>query len=113
MRVVLERGVAAIGAHEASLAHALVEGLTAIPGVKIYGPKDGRQRTGVVSFTIRGQRVSDVGFRLDEEHGILTRVGLHCAPAAHRTIGTFPQGTVRFSPGPFTTSEEIDAVLKK
>ena len=112
VRFVLERGVEAIRAHEAGLAQTLVEGLTAIPGVRVYGPKDGRERTAVVSFTMKGRPVSDVGFRLDEEYGILSRVGLQCAPAAHRTIGTFPEGTVRLSPGPSTTPEEIDAALE-
>jgi len=54
---------------------------------------------------------SEVGMRLDEEYGIMCRVGLHCAPAAHRTIGTFPAGTVRFALGAFTTREEVDAAL--
>ena len=52
---------------------------------------------------------AEISFLLEEEYGILTRCGLHCAPAAHRTLGTFPQGTVRFSPGWFTTPEEVDA----
>jgi len=55
--------------------------------------------------------VSAIGARLDEEFGVLARVGLHCAPAAHRTIGTFPTGTVRFSPGPFATEDQIARAL--
>ncbi len=54
---------------------------------------------------------SEVGLRLDEEFGVLCRVGLHCAPAAHKTIGTFPTGTVRFSLGVFNTAEEVDRAL--
>ena len=60
-----------------------------------------------MSFTVAGRRVSEIGYRLDEEHGVLTRVGLHCAPAAHRTIGTFPEGTVRLAAGMFTTLDDI------
>jgi selenocysteine lyase/cysteine desulfurase len=56
--------------------------------------------------------VSEVGFRLDDEFEIMARVGLHCAPAAHRTIGSFPEGTVRFSPGIFTTTENVKQTLK-
>ena len=52
-----------------------------------------------------------LGFRLDREYGICCRVGLHCAPQAHRTIGTYPIGTVRLSPGYFNTSADIDRVL--
>ena len=55
--------------------------------------------------------MSEVGLRLDEEFGILSRVGLHCAPAAHKTIGTFPEGTVRLAPGVFTSAAEIDQAL--
>ena len=55
---------------------------------------------------------SEVGLRLDEEYGILCRVGLHCAPAAHKTMGTFPVGTVRFGLGAFNTEEEIQMGIK-
>jgi len=79
--------------------------------VRLYGPSDFAERVGVVSFTVEGRSVSEVGWRLDEEFGILTRVGLHCAPLAHRTIGTFPQGTVRMSPGPFNTPEQIERAV--
>jgi selenocysteine lyase/cysteine desulfurase len=60
-----------------------------------------------VSFNIRGATPSDLAFKLDERFAILSRPGLHCAPAAHRTIGTFPEGTVRFSFGFYTTEDEI------
>ncbi|MCK4413886.1 MAG: aminotransferase class V-fold PLP-dependent enzyme [Candidatus Eisenbacteria sp.] len=65
-----------------------------------------------VSFNIAGCTPSEIGLRLDEESDVLCRVGLHCAPAAHRTIGTFPGGTIRFSPGAFTTRGEIDTAVK-
>ena len=111
IRWVRSRGVEAIRAHEVALTRQLVEGLLAIPDVTIYGPADATQRTAVVSFTIRNRRVSEIGLRLDEEYGILTRVGLHCAPAAHRTLGTFPEGTVRLAPGALTSREDMDATL--
>ncbi len=78
----------------------------------VYGPADARLRTAIISFNVAGMEPSEVGIRLDEEYGILCRVGLHCAPAAHRTIGTFPSGTVRFALGVFNTQEDVDAALR-
>lgn len=103
------RGVAALRAHEMEMANVLREGLQAISGVTVYEPSDPEQRVAVVSFTAAGLPVSEIGFQLDEEFGVLSRVGLHCAPAAHRTIGTFPGGTVRLAPGVFTTADEVRA----
>lgn len=111
VRWVLERGVEAIRAHEVELSQRLSDGLREIPGVTVYGPADARMRTAVVSFNIAGMEPSEVGMRLDEEYGIMCRVGLHCAPSAHRTIGTFPSGTVRFALGAFNTREEVDTAL--
>jgi selenocysteine lyase/cysteine desulfurase len=82
-------------------------GLTAIPGVTVYGGLDAARQTATLSFNIAGMAPSEVGLRLDDESGILCRVGLHCAPAAHKTLGTFPQGTVRFGLGPFNTANEV------
>ncbi len=112
VRWVLEQGVEAIRAHEVALSGRLSDGLREIPGVTVYGPADARLRTAAVSFNIAGMEPSEVGMRLDEEYGIMCRVGLHCAPAAHRTIGTFPSGTVRFALGAFNTREEVDAALR-
>ena len=69
-------------------------------------------RLPVVSFTIAGLDPAEIGLRLDEEFGIAARVGLHCAPAAHRTMGTFPTGTVRFSLGAFTTADDVDYAVR-
>ena len=90
-----DRGVESIRVHELELTCALVEGLQAIPGVTVHGPLDAAQRTATVSITVAGHRVSEIGLRLDDEFDILCRVGLHGAPAAHRTLGTLPEGTVR------------------
>ena len=111
VRFVREHGIEAIRQHELALTHALLDGLSAIPGVTIHGPSGPAQRVAIVSFTVAGRRVSEIGLRLDEEHEVLCRVGLHCAPAAHRTIGTFPEGTVRFAPGIRTTREDVDAAI--
>jgi cysteine desulfurase/selenocysteine lyase len=119
IRWVLERGVETIRAHEVELAQRLIHGLTNIPstgsgqrpGVTIYGGLDAELQTATVSFNITGMEPSEVGLRLDEEYGILCRVGLHCAPAAHKTLGTFPAGTVRFGLGAFNTLEEVDIAV--
>jgi cysteine desulfurase / selenocysteine lyase len=69
------------------------------------------QRTATLSFTVADRRVSEIGLRLDEEHAVLCRVGLHCAPAAHRTMGTFPEGTVRFAAGLTTTLADVERAI--
>jgi len=111
VRWVLGRGVEAIRAHEEALTQRLVEGLRAVPGVTVYGGLDAQRQTATVSFNVAGMEPSEVGLRLDEDCGIMCRVGLHCAPVAHRTLGTFPAGTVRFGLGAFNTAEEVDVGL--
>jgi cysteine desulfurase/selenocysteine lyase len=86
----------------------LREGLGNVKGLHLHGVNDPNLATAVISFTLEGRRVSEIGYRLDEEYEILCRVGLHCAPAAHRSLGTFPEGTVRLAPGPTTTLNEIE-----
>jgi cysteine desulfurase/selenocysteine lyase len=108
---VLKRGVAAIRAHEVALARRLIDGLMDVPGMTVYGGLDAERQTATVSFNVAGMAPSEVGLRLDENHGIMCRVGLHCAPAAHRTIGTFPVGTVRFGLGALNTVDEVDAAV--
>ena len=98
--------------HEKRLCQALIDGLRDAPGVMLYGPKDAELQTATVGFNIEGMEPSTVGMRLEDEFMILCRVGLHCAPAAHRTLGTFPGGCVRFGLGAFTTFEQVkDAIL--
>jgi cysteine desulfurase/selenocysteine lyase len=111
LRWVLAQGVDAIRAHEVALAGRLIEGLRAIPGVTVYGTLDPELQTATISLNVGGMACSQVGLRLDSEHEIMCRVGLHCAPAAHKTIGTFPGGTVRFGLGAFNTVDEIEMAL--
>lgn len=111
IRWVQECGIGAIRAHEVMLARHLLAGLAEIPGVTVYGTGDAELQTATVSFNIHDMPPSEVGLRLDEEYGIMCRVGLHCAPAAHRTLGTFPVGTVRFGLGIHNTVEEVDRAL--
>jgi selenocysteine lyase/cysteine desulfurase len=86
--------------------------LQSIRGVTVYGGLDAARQVATVSFNIAGLEPSEVGLRLDEGYGILCRVGLHCAPAAHKTLGTFPRGTVRFGLGAMNSLEEVDAALE-
>lgn len=111
VRWVAARGVEAIRSHETRLARLLLDGLAAIPGTSLYGPAPNAPRVGVVSFNIEGMEPSEVGLRLDEEFGALCRIGLHCAPAAHRTLGTYPRGAVRFGLGALSTPGDVDAAL--
>jgi cysteine desulfurase/selenocysteine lyase len=111
VRWVLERGVEAIRAHEVALTQALMAGLRSVPGVTVYGTLDPELQTATVSFNIDGMAPSETGLRLDDEYGILCRVGLHCAPTAHKTLGTFPTGTVRFGLSAFNTPEEVHAAI--
>ncbi len=111
VRFILKEGVDKIRQHELELTQKLIEGLKEIPGVVIYGSNQDKERVAVISFNIKDQLPSEVGLRLDEEYGIMCRVGLHCAPAAHKTIGTFPVGAIRLSLGYFNTVEEVDKPL--
>ena len=111
VRFILSQGVTQIRAKEEGLTRILTEGLNSIPGVILYGCGDARRQIAVVSFNIAGSSPSEVATELEEEFQIMCRPGLHCAPAAHRTIGTFPQGTVRLSGGYFTTQDEIQFAL--
>ncbi len=99
-------GMETIRGRETGLASILEQNLSEIQGVKVYHPEV--RGSGAVSFSVTGLIPSDVGFLLDEGFDIAVRTGLHCAPLAHRTIGTFPEGTVRASVGCFTTGDEID-----
>lgn len=108
----LKRGMDKIREDELILIERFLFGLREIPGVKIYGPEAAADRTGAFSVTIAEVSPSEAGELLDDDFGILTRIGLHCAPRAHKTIGTFPEGTVRFGIGPFTKKREIDSALR-
>ncbi len=107
---VLEQGVAELGKKEAALTQQLLEGLEGLP-LRLIGPQDIGQRVGVVSIDFHNLDNAEAAFRLEQEFGVLTRCGLHCAPNAHKTFATFPQGTVRFSPGWASTELEIEQAL--
>jgi cysteine desulfurase family protein len=109
---VLEQDVVAIRNHEMELTQRLIDGLAEIPGVTIYGGLDAQRQTATVAFNVAGLEPSEVGLRLDDEYDIMCRVGLHCAPAAHKTLGTFPTGSVRFGLSAFNTAEDVDSALR-
>jgi len=111
VRYLLAERVARVREHELTLTRHLLAGLKRIPGLVVYGTGDAERQTATVSFNVEGLDSSEVGLRLDEDFQIMCRVGLHCSPAAHRTIGTFPGGTVRWSMGLFNTIAEVDAAL--
>jgi cysteine desulfurase/selenocysteine lyase len=104
-------GIDRVAAHQRALTDRLVRGLRGIPGVRVLSPDDPDRRVAVVSFVVEGWNPADLGAVLDQTYGIACRAGLHCAPDACRALGVFPQGTVRFSPGFFTTEQEIDQAI--
>ena len=89
----------------------LIDGLTSIPGIIVYGPLSG-PRAAAVSFNIDGMDCADAAMILETVYGISVRSGLQCAPDTHRLLGTFDLGgTIRVSPGLFTKEEELTAFL--
>jgi len=111
VRFILKGGINKIHQYEKNLITHLIAKLKEIPEVILYGEDHLKDRVAVVSFNLEDKWPSDVGLRLDEEYDIMCRVGLHCSPAAHKTIGTFPVGTVRFSMSWFNTFKEVDQAI--
>jgi cysteine desulfurase family protein len=105
-------GLETIAAHERRLVDILLEGLSQFSNITIYGPRDRRSCSGTVAFNVQKLDCSEVAHILDTAYSVAVRSGLHCAPAAHRTIGTFPHGAVRVSVGPCNTEEEIHIFLQ-
>ena len=97
--------------HELALTKAFLEGLHSITGVNIIGKQDIQDRTAVVSITIDDMDAASIAYELESKYHIMTRVGLHCAPRAHQTLGTYPEGTVRFSFGYANTHEDVESAL--
>ncbi|HEV2149189.1 MAG TPA: aminotransferase class V-fold PLP-dependent enzyme [Longimicrobiaceae bacterium] len=107
VRWVLDAGVDSLHAREAALKARLHGGLGAIPGVRVLSP-DSPEGVGIVTVEAEGIEAHELALRLDREHGVLTRAGLHCAPEAHGLLGTLETGAVRFSVGWATTEAEVD-----
>jgi cysteine desulfurase / selenocysteine lyase len=108
----MTRGLADIRRRETEICARTLAGLRSIPGLKLHGTTSADGRMPLFSLTVAGHAPDAAGKNLAERHGIVARAGLHCAPWAHKTIGTFPAGTVRVSPGIFHTDEEIDLLIE-
>lgn len=107
-----ERTVAEVARHERDLTGRLLAGFAEIPGITVYGPSIDEPRVGVVSLNLDGCDPQELSAILDQSFGIEARAGLHCAPGAHRALGSFAVGgTLRLSVGPFTTDADIDAAI--
>lgn len=108
---VLEQDPARTLAHEQHMVAAILDRFGSDDRFTFYGSRDPARRVGTLSLNIRGYEAPDVGSILDDSFNIAVRPGLHCSPYIHRRLGTFPQGTVRISPGPFNTEADLNALL--
>lgn len=108
---ILKEGLEKIRNHEKELTQYFIDELKKIESVKIYGPKDAEKQGAVVSINIGSEDSSEIAYILDSAFNIAVRSGLHCAPLAHKTIGSFEQGTVRFGIGYFNTKKDIDKAI--
>lgn len=107
----IREGIEKIRQHERKLAQRLISALGSDERFKIYGCLDEDRKVGIVSININGVEPGEVAAILDNTYNTAVRPGMHCAPYIHREIGTFPEGTVRISPGYFNTVEEIDVTI--
>lgn len=105
------QGVENIHNHELVLTQSFLEGLQSIDRINIVGKQNIQDRTAVVSITIDGMDPANIAYELESTYHIMTRVGLHCAPRAHQTLGTYPEGTVRFSFGYANTHKDVESAL--
>jgi cysteine desulfurase family protein len=106
-----ERGLDAIRHHEIDLCDRLRMALAELPGFEVFGHGDPNRRVGTVSFRCEMIPAADLGAILDQSFEIAIRPGLHCAPYVHKAIGSYPDGLVRVSPGPFNTVAHIEAIV--
>lgn len=109
---ILDTGVEALQVRERQLTKYFLDKLRDVKDIRLAGPWDLENRVGVISVDFAQVDNAEAAYRLEQDYGILTRCGLHCAPSAHKTLGTFPQGTVRFSVGHYTTEAEIDTAVQ-
>lgn len=105
-------GLEQIRKRELALMWRFYEGVSQIPGIKVYGDFDTEDRAPIVALNIRDYDSSQVSDELDTEYGIVTRPGAHCAPLMHQALGTEGQGAVRFSFSHYNTEEEVDKAVK-
>lgn len=111
LKYLLKNGVKNIREKEIYLLSRFIDGILNIENIKLIGKTATLDRTGILSIDFINNDNGIVSHELSKEYGIMTRSGMHCAPSAHKTLGTFPKGTVRFSVSHFTTMEEIDYAI--
>lgn len=109
---ILDTGVEVLQERERQLTKYFLDKLRDVKDIRLAGPWDLENRVGVISVDFAQVDNAEAAYQLEQDYGILTRCGLHCAPSAHKTLGTFPQGTVRFSVGHYTTEAEIDTAVQ-
>jgi len=112
LKFIRSEGTEKIRQHEMELTHRFLKGAEKIEGLTLYGPQEIYERAPVVSFSLAGKATGMVGTVLDKQYNIACRAGLHCAPDAHRTLGTFDQKLVRFSFSYFNKEEEVDYAIR-
>ena len=112
VKYVLEQGLKKIHAHEVGLTERLWRRLEEMDGHRVFGHRRHEQRVGTLSFCSEALPAAELGGILDQSFDVAVRPGLHCAPYIHKSLGTFPDGTVRVSPGPFNTADEIDVLAR-
>lgn len=110
LKFIMKKGLDEINKIEEKLSYRFIENISNVKGINLIGINDIRGRTPVFSLDFTAHDNSEAAVLLEKEFGIMTRVGLHCAPLAHKTLGTYPKGTVRFSFGVFNTEEEMNYV---
>ncbi len=112
LKFVMDRGLDAIHRHEVALTERLWRRLEEIGGYEVFGHRDSARRVGTLSFRSPNLAAAEIGGILDQAFDVAVRPGLHCAPYIHRSLGTFPEGTVRVSTGPFNTEDDIDHLVR-
>lgn len=108
---VVSKGIATIRAHEQHLTNKIIQAIQHDQRFVLYGTTDITKKVGILSMNVKGFKPQEIGAILDQSFQIAVRPGLHCAPFAHQMIGTFPDGTVRISPGCFNTEDDIDQLI--
>jgi cysteine desulfurase family protein len=112
IKYILSEGLERIHKQEQYFIFSLINGLSTIPGVTIYKSKENQEQAPAISINIQGYEPGEAGVILDQAFDIKVRTGLHCSPEAHRSIGTFPKGTIRLSPGYFNTCRDIERTIE-
>lgn len=112
VKYIMTHGLETAGSYRYMLTERLIEGLAGIEGIKLYSVAEKSRNSGIAAISLAGMDSTELSYILDKEFGIATRAGLHCAPSAHRTLGTEKTGIVRLSIGCFNTVEEIDITIE-